>query len=132
MNGTINLKKTLTCSNCAKILKDPIVLPCDDCICREHLTEKEVLKQNKIKCVKCQQEFKVKNSDFKSNKLVKQMLDHRVYLSDTEKSLKQNIEESIQLFYKIYDEYALIKSGLDLDCHNHFQEMRFQIDEHRE
>ena len=135
MNGattTINLKKTLTCSNCAKILKDPIVLPCDDCICREHLTEKEVLKQNKIKCVKCQQEFKVKGSDFKSNKLVKKMLDHQIHLSDAEKSLKQNIEESIQLFYKMYDEYALIKSGLDFDCHEHFQEMRFQIDEHRE
>ena len=66
----INLKLSLTCSYCSKILKCPIKLPCKDLICQEHLNEKEVLKQNKIKCQECKQEFEVKGVDFKLNKFV--------------------------------------------------------------
>jgi hypothetical protein len=41
-------KSHLTCSYCAKILKDPILLPCDVSICREHLSDRDVVKTNKI------------------------------------------------------------------------------------
>ena len=34
------------------------------CICCEHLSEKNVRKQNKIKCNKCKQEFEVKDNEF--------------------------------------------------------------------
>jgi hypothetical protein len=60
----------LTCSYCSRLLKDPIELPCDDSICREHLSERDVVSQKKTK--------------------------------------------------------------LESDVFDHFQEMRFQIDEHRE
>ena len=42
-------KSQLTCSYCSRIFKDPILLPCDDSICREHLSERDVVKQNKSK-----------------------------------------------------------------------------------
>ena len=32
-----------------KKVKDPIELPCEHSICREHLSEKDVVKANKIK-----------------------------------------------------------------------------------
>ena len=32
-----------------KKVKDPIELPCDDSICREHLKERDVVKANKYK-----------------------------------------------------------------------------------
>jgi hypothetical protein len=53
--------------------KDPILLPCDDNICRGHLNEREVWKDNKIKCKKCNAEFGVKNSDCKSNEVLKKI-----------------------------------------------------------
>ena len=56
----------------------------------------------------------------------------KIYLSGKEIALKQKIEESIQLFYKMNEEFNLSKTKLDLECHNHFQEIRFQIDQHRE
>ena len=46
----LKLKTSLTCSYCSKIYKDPIELPCEDWICREHLTEQNIVQQNKIKC----------------------------------------------------------------------------------
>jgi hypothetical protein len=125
-------KSSLTCSYCTKIFKNPVELPCKHSICKEHLIEKDVQKQNKIKCVECKEEFQVKDNEFKSVEVFKKLLDDQHYLSDEEFSLKQKIEDSIRNFYQLYEEYLLGKTSLDLSCHNHFQELRFQIDEQRE
>jgi hypothetical protein len=128
----MSLKSILTCSFCSKIFKDPVELPCEDFICKEHLTAIDVQKQNKIKCVECKQEFPVEDIEFKSIKLIQKQIDNTLYLSDNEKCLKKQIEESIRDFYKLYEEFSLNKTSLDLDVHNHLHELRFQIDEHRE
>jgi hypothetical protein len=125
-------KSSLTCSYCSKILKDPIEMPCKHNLCEEHLAEKEVVKQNRIKCAACKQDFQVKENDFKSNNLAKKQLDELVYLSDEESTLKKQIEESIRKFFQMYEQFTLNKTTLDLDVHEHFQEIRFQLDEHRE
>ena len=125
-------KSCFMCSYCSKIYKDPVELPCEDLICKEHLTEKEVLKQNKIKCQVCKQVFEVKDNQFKSNKLVQKKINEQFYLSNEEKALKQKIEESIKIFYSMYEDSNLSKTQLDLDCHEHFQEIRFHLDMHRE
>jgi hypothetical protein len=128
----LNSKANWTCSYCSKILKDPILLPCEDNICRQHLKEKDSVKQNAIKCVKCKENFPIKGHEFKSIKTLKQLIEDKSYLSDEEINLKQNIEESIRKFFGFYDEFILNKSKVDTDEFNHFQELRFQIDEHRE
>jgi hypothetical protein len=129
MHGIENrFKKSLSCFRCLKILKDPVELPCGDLVCKEDLTENAF----QIKCFKCKQEFEVEKEKIKYNKFAKQMLDEKVYLSNEEIGLKEKIEESIKVFYKMYEEFILNKSKLDLDCHNHFQEVRCQIDLHRE
>ena len=53
-------------------------------------------------------------------------------MSEEEKSLMQKIEESIRMFHEMCYELELNKISLDSDCHNHFQEIRRQIDLHRE
>jgi hypothetical protein len=126
------LKLSLTCSYCSKIFKNPVELPCKHSVCKEHLIDKDVQKQNKIKCVECKQEYQVKDNEFKSVEVLKKLLDEQLYLSEEEISLKRKIEDSIQNFFQLYDEFLLNKTSLDLNCHNHFQELRFQIDEQRE
>ena len=127
-----NFKSTLTCSYCSKILKDPIKLPCKGNLCKEHLTEKSVIKQNRIKCAKCKQEFEVVDNEFKLNNFIKKQLDDHVYLSDAEFVLKKQIQDSFGKFFQMYEQFALNKTTFDLDIHNHFQETRFKLDEHRE
>ena len=128
----LKVKKSLTCLNCSKIFRDPIELPCKHNICKEHLVEKEVLKQNKIKCFKCKQAFEVNGNEFKSIEFLKQMLNDQIYFNEEEKHLKQKIEESIKHFYEMDENSISSKTQLDLDCHNHFQEVRRQLDMHRE
>ena len=126
------VKSSLTCSYCSKIYKDPVELICGDLICQTHLKAREVVQKNKIKCGTCKQEFPVKENDFKSKKSIQKQVNDRIYLNDDEKALKQKIEESIKVFYKMYEEFSLSKTKLDLECHDHFQEIRFQLDMHRE
>jgi hypothetical protein len=128
----MSLKVDLTCSYCSKILKDLVELPCQDLICKEHLKEKEVIQKNKIKCRECKKEFQIKSNEFKSIKVIQKQIDNQIYLSDEEIALKQKIEESIKVFYEIYEEFASSRTKLDLVCHNHFQEVRREIDLHRE
>jgi hypothetical protein len=125
-------KSTLTCSYCSKLFQDPIELPCYHNLCKGHLGEKEVVKQNRIQCVKCKQEFQIKDNGFRSNYFIKKQLDELLFLSDEEFSLKRQIEESIQTFFQMFEQFTLNKTKLDLDVHEHFQEIRFKLDEHRE
>jgi hypothetical protein len=107
-------------------------LPCDDSICREHISEKDVVKAKIIICKACSEEFQVKDNAFKSNSELKKLIESHSYLSREEISLKQKLEESIQNFFEFYDEFTLNRTKLESDVFDHFHEMRFKIDEHRE
>jgi hypothetical protein len=125
-------KSQVTCSYCSRIFKDPIDLPCDDSICREHLFERTVVKENKIKCKECNEEFQIKDYDIKLNKTLANLIQSNSYLSQEEKELKGKLEDSIENFYQFHDEFIQNRIKLESDVFDHFQEMRFQIDEHRE
>jgi hypothetical protein len=126
-------KSQLTCSYCSRIYKDPILLPCEDSICREHLSARSVINKNKIKCAKCSEEFQVNGHEFKPNiELNNNSIDSQSYLSEEELSLKKILEQSIREFFQFYDEFSQNRSQLDLDVFDHYQELRFQIDEYRE
>jgi hypothetical protein len=107
-------------------------MPCDDSICREHLSDKDVRKENKLKCKQCNEEFRVKDIEFKSNKALTKLIENHSYLNDEETDLKHQLEDSIRKFFESYDEFIQNKSILESDVFEHFQEMRFKIDEHRE
>jgi hypothetical protein len=125
-------KSSLTCSYCSKIFKDPIELPCKHALCKEHLVEIDIVKLNKIQCVECEQNYEVKDNDFKSIEILKKQLDDFPFLSDKEFALKNLIEGSIRKFFQMYEQFTLNRTKLDLDVHEHFQEIRFTLDEHRE
>jgi hypothetical protein len=98
-------KSQLTCSYCSKIFKDPILLPCEHSICRQHLSERSVVKENKLKCKQCKEEFGVKDIEFKSNEALTKLIESQFHLSDEEISLKQKLVVSIRKFFESYDEF---------------------------
>ena len=99
---------------------------------RQHLFEGDIVKVNRIKCKKCNGEFGVKSNPFKSNDELKKLVESHSYLSEDEMSHKQKLEESIRKFCEFYEEIVLNKNKIESDVFDHFQEIRFQIDEHRE
>jgi hypothetical protein len=126
------LKSQLTCSYCSKIFKDPINLPCEDSICRGHLKERDVAKANRIKCKTCNEDFQIKDNHFESNEALTQLIESHSYLSREEISLKRELEECIRQFFEFFDAFIQNRTKLESDVFDHFQEIRFQIDEQRE
>ncbi len=92
---------------------------------------RRLVKQNKIDCPKWKYEFSVEKN-LKKNKFLQKLLDEQDYLSKKEIFIKQKIEGSIKVFFEMCEESILSKNFLNLDCHNNFQEIRFQFDYHRE
>ena len=91
-------KLCLKCSNCSKLFRDPIELPCKHNVCREHLTEKEALKQNNIKCFKCKEEFVVKGNKFKSNESKIQLLSDQMFINEEMLKFQHEIEQNLKDF----------------------------------
>ena len=78
----MSLKSKVTCFQCSKILNNPIELPCRDTICSNHLQDSNCIKENKIKCLKCNQTFSIRdNNNFHCNQMVKSFLDEFKFLS---------------------------------------------------
>ena len=125
-------KSLLTCSNCCKIFKDPVDLPCGDSICREHLSSREVVKENRIKCTKCNEEFQVTCDEFRSNKTLRKLIEDQSHLNGEEISLKLELEDSMRTFFEFYDAFIQNRTKLASDVFDRFQEIRSQIDEHCE
>jgi hypothetical protein len=80
----------------------------------------------------CNEEFGVKNNEFKSNEAITQIIESHSYLNETELKLKHELEDSIRTFLESYDEFIQNKSKLESEVFDHFHEMRFQVDEQRE
>ena len=87
----LTLKAQVTCWYCSKIFKNPIQFPCDDTICREHLSANDVVEQNKIKCKKCNEEFGVENNEFKSNEAIVKLKESQSHLGATQKKHKNEL-----------------------------------------
>ena len=126
----MSLKTKMACSYCTKIFNEPVQLPCYDFICAQHLSEKKVIDENQIKCSKCSQVFRVDESEFLVYDLVNYLLQDESYLSREEKMLKNEMKENALEIHRLNDEFIQTKNHLDLECLNHFQEMRLQIDLH--
>jgi hypothetical protein len=129
----MSVKVDFTCLICSKIFKSPFVLPCGDTICEEHLNESQVLKNNSIKCKSCEEVFEVKNNQMiRPNKSFQMLIQKELFLSDAEKVMKKSLEDTIENFYQLSEQLQESKNIFDLDCHNHFQEIRRKIDVQRE
>jgi hypothetical protein len=86
-----------------------------------HLSQREAIKDNKIKCKKCSEEFQVKDNQFKSNEALKKLVEDQTHLSDEEINLKLELEEYIQKFSEFYDEFTQNRTQIELDVFEHFR-----------
>jgi hypothetical protein len=122
----------LTCLHCLKILREPMKLTCGDSICKEHL-EANV---TSFVCKSCKKEIHLGDGyeALKGNTIVQNLIEKQVYLTEDELQLKKSLEESIEMFYQLNRKFRDSKDReeLPIKFHEHFQEMRRQIDLQRE
>jgi hypothetical protein len=128
----MSLKSELTCSYCLKIYRKPVILLCNHSLCEEHLKDIDVLKVKTIQCNTCKQEIGLDENEFKTNEIVKNLIEKDMHLTEAEKNLKQFIEKSFNEGIRLNEELENNKRIFTLKCFEHFQEIRRKIDLQRE
>ena len=134
----MNLKPYLICQMCTKILKNPITLACGHTLCEEHLQENKALNENKLECVSCNQVYDLNNNN--NNHIVRvqilqEILREKCFLSNEEKECQSKLAKSFTLLNQLnreFDEYKESFAIFEMEFYENFQEIRRQIDIHRE
>ena len=122
------LKQNLSCPQCTRIFRDPIVLPCGHTLCKAHLRACTT-----IECLLCKREFiNLNENSFVTNIVVANLVKDENFLSSDEHHCKQSIVELFSSFEQFLDELSQSQSGFELEFFDHFQEIRRGIDIHRE
>ena len=99
------------------------MLPCGDSICQEHLKDAQIIDDNTLTCLTCQNQIlnlKENIADIKPIKTIQKLLENEMYLSEEEKIIKNAIQISFRNFQKLYDDFLDSKSpnikGVFLFC----------------
>ena len=124
----MSLKSELTCSYCMKIYRKPVILPCNHCLCEEHLKDIDVLKVKQIQCKTCKQEFGLDDNEFKPNEIVQSLIEKEMHMTEAEKEIKKISQTSLNEGLRLNDEHEDNKRILTLKCFEHFQKIRRKID----
>ena len=123
-------KADFVCLICNNILHDPIDLPCDcgNCtICKKHLKDNSV-KDGSIRCETCKEQFLIKDIKIKVNKFAKIVLDSEQHLSNEEIHVKSEINNLLNTLHQLNEEFTQNREKVELNCHEHFSELKRQID----
>jgi hypothetical protein len=70
------------------------------------LKERDICKENKIKCNKCNNDFQIKNNLVNSNEALKKLIEKQPYLSEEETSLKHELEVLVRKCSDLYDSFV--------------------------
>jgi hypothetical protein len=65
-------------------------------------------------------------------KLFKIFLAKEMFLSDEEKNLKNRLEKELKVFYVLVEQLKQNENVVQMESHNHFQEIRRKLDLQRE
>ena len=127
----MNLKSTMICCICKRILKDPVTLPCHCVVCNEHLHD-DSAKNGSIQCLKCDKDFDIPLEGFAPNQLAESYLDKELHLNEEEKALKASLHCLIYQLDKLQSELKLKQANLDRISYDVFSDIRRNIDLRRE
>ncbi len=112
-----------------------MTFPCGHTLCEEHLHDNNIVSDNIIQCVSCRQVFNLNECHLVQVEIIQNLIRDEHFLNDEEKSLKSKLIESLSALNRLNQEFESAKETFrhfDVESHEHFQEIRRQIDIHRE
>jgi hypothetical protein len=126
-----NLSEYFTCEICNKYYLNPIILPCGDNVCEEHVKQKTKITDNQEKeyqCELCQSKHKLPTVGFIINKSFIQMMNKNLHLNEKTKTAIKKIDDLDSLNKEI----DLIVKDPEHFIFNYFSEEKNKIDLKRE
>ena len=118
---------------CKMITINPITFSCECFACNVHLSN-HFVKDGKIKCPECNEEFKVMyKGEFKApNKIFKNTINKELYLSEHEREAKKSFHSFLDQFEQKYEILIAEAQSYETENYDHFAELRRQMDLQKE
>jgi hypothetical protein len=123
------LNKILTCEICQKYYLNPVLLPCGNNLCNEHVKQKiEENDSNIYKCDFCNENHEVLENGYFSNRILIEMINNKIHLDERTKIAKKVIED-LDTSNKEFD---LMRKDPENFIYNYFSKEINKIDLRRE
>jgi len=121
------MESALICrfKNCNKFFKDPILLPCYESICNNHLKD---IKEDKFNCVFCKKDHQIPENGFLLQKSLIDILNLNFHLTDQGKEAKKVLKE----LEKCIEDIEMINNDPENYIFEYFLNIRNKIDLERE
>ncbi len=116
-------KGLFTCLLCKQILKEPVLLPCGESICRTH--SEDVCSKT---CTFCIQEHSLPEEGFASNKIVQKMLDLEVDRISLKSASYDKCQKGLDELKKVYARVDSILQDPQNLIYEHFSEIKNTAD----
>ena len=128
------VKATLDCDLCNKLLVDPVVMPCDSTICKTHLDKLITNGSNEKStfiCEICQEEHLIPKKGFMVNKRLQKQLRlelNALKVSPVFDECMKEIEDAKENVVKI----GLLEKNAENYIYDYFEDIKRQVDIRRE
>jgi len=121
------IKDLFNCKLCKGVLKDPIILPCGETVCKVHSDE-----ISKGKCMSCSGAHLVPKDGFLENRIVKHQLDFEINKINFNFSKFKGYQKIIQDLNKNLKEMEAIRNDPENYIPEYFGELTRQVDLRRD
>ena len=121
---------SITCKICNKFFNNPVVLPCINTVCNEHVIKDQV--ENKIACYFCKEQHEIPESGLKKNKLASDLIESNIYLNNQEKEIKDKLMDARNELSNSLEEMLRKEKETDLFISDYFSSIKNKIDLNRE
>ena len=90
-----SVKNLITCKWCSSILKEPVILPCSESVCREHESHFRINNDNQeTKCLLCHEEHKLNDEEhFLFNKSFEMVESFETLMQSPESSINEHFSQ---------------------------------------
>ena len=112
-----------SCDKCKLFLQDPILLPCGNTVCLQHVSQNRKV----YSCGQCNQHHEIPDSGFPFNKKILESISRNEHLTSETKAAKDALDQLDLLINQ--NKYLLNK---DKFIYDYFYEIKAKIESHRD
>lgn len=122
----------IICRECYEIFNEPVILPCGETICKEHVSMMFENSNNESNaCDYCEEVHEIPKNGFPINKAIKLIIDSIKERFQTSSKHKIVLDECSELKYAIRDFENLLNNPGDF-LHDYFMDLEYAVDIKRE
>ena len=129
------VKASLDCDLCKKLLVDPVVMPCESTICKTHLDKlmtEASIKNSTVICTICKEEHLIPKKGFIINNRLQKLLTLKLNTLKFDCQIYTGCTKEIEDANEKVDKLGLFEKNAENYIYDYFEDIKRQVDIRRE